>query len=110
MILALAFSTVINSLVADVITPIIAATGGQPNFDALVLDVGDGQVRYGVFINTVVSFLIIAVALFVIVKAYDAAVETAKRGGEEAATEVDEDVALLREIRDLLRQAPGRRR
>ena len=71
LVLALAFKTVIDSLVADVITPIIAAIGGQPNFDSLTLDIGDGQIRYGAFLNTIISFVIIGFVLFLIVKAFN---------------------------------------
>ncbi len=105
LLLALAVKAVIDSLVADLITPVIAAVGGQPNFDSLVLDIGDGQVLYGRFINTIVSLLIIGVVLFLIVKAYNAIFERTKRRGDDSeVTEPGEDVLLLREIRDVLRQ------
>ena len=101
LILALAFKTVVDSLVADVITPIIAAIGGQPNFDSLVLDIGDGQIRYGAFLNTIVAFIIIGFVLFLLVKAYNQAVEMSKRGAAEEDPE-EEQVVLLRQIRDSL--------
>jgi large conductance mechanosensitive channel len=104
LVLALAFKTVIDSLVADVITPIIAAIGGQPNFDSLTLDIGDGQIRYGSFLNTIISFVIIGFVLFLIVKAFNAMLEAARRQGrEDEINEPGEDVVLLREIRDTLR-------
>lgn len=101
LILALAFKTVVDSLVADVITPIIAAIGGQPNFNSLVLDIGDGQIRYGAFLNTIVSFVIIGFVLFLLVKAYNRAVDMAKRG-PDAADDDEEQIVLLRQIRDSL--------
>ena len=101
LILALAFKDVVDSFVADIITPIVAAIGGQPNFDSLVLDIGDGEIRYGSFLNFVVSFLIIGFVLFLIVKAYNKMVELARRKGETEETEEDSaEVVLLREIRD----------
>ena len=104
LILALAFKSVIDSLVADVITPIIAAIGGQPNFDSLTLDIGDGQIRYGSVLNTIISFIIIGFVLFLIVKAFNAMLEAARRQGrEDEINEPGEDVMLLREIRDSLR-------
>ena len=104
LVLALAFKTVIDSLVADVITPIIAAIGGQPNFNSLVLDIGDGEIRYGSFLNTIISFVIIGFVLFLIVKAFNAMLEAARRQGrEDEINEPGEDVVLLREIRDTLR-------
>jgi large conductance mechanosensitive channel len=103
LILALAFKAVVDSLVADIITPVIAAAGGQPNFDSLVLDLGDGQIRYGAFINTIVSLLIVGFVLFLIVKAYNRMVEMARRGGATEETPEDSaEVVLLREIRDAL--------
>lgn len=107
LILALAFKTVVDSLVADIVTPIIAAIGGQPNFDSLVLDIGDGEIRYGMFLNAIVSFLIIGFILFLIVKAYNRMVDMARRGGKtEETEEASEEVVLLREIRDQLARRP----
>jgi large conductance mechanosensitive channel len=107
LILALAFKAVVDSLVKDIITPVIAAAGGQPNFDSLVIDVGDGQIRYGVFLNTIVSLLIVGFILFLIVKAYNRMVAMAARKGETEETAEDSaEVVLLREIRDAL--VPGR--
>ena len=104
LVLALAFKSVIDSLVADVITPIIAAIGGQPNFESLTLDIGDGEIRYGSFLNQIISFVIIGFVLFLIVKAFNAMLDAAKRKGrEDEITEPGEDVILLREIRDSLR-------
>jgi large conductance mechanosensitive channel len=106
LILALAFKAVVDSLVADVITPIIAAIGGQPNFDSLTLDIGDGEIRYGAFLNTIISFIIIGFILFLIMKAVTKAIALAKQRPDEEATEPGEDVLLLREIRDQLRARP----
>lgn len=107
LILALAFKTVVDSLVADIVTPIIAAIGGQPNFNELVINIGDGQIRYGAFLNTIVSFVIIGFVLFMIVKAYNRMVDMARRGGETEETEEDtEEVVLLRDIRDSLARRP----
>lgn len=103
LILALAFKAVVDSLVADIITPIIAAIGGQPNFNSLVFDIGDGQIAYGRFLNTIISFVIIGAVLFMVVKAYNKMVEMSRRKGETEETEEDSaEVVLLREIRDQL--------
>lgn len=103
LILALAFKTVVDSLVADVITPGIAAVGGQPNFNDLTIDIGDGVIRYGAFLNTIVSFVIIGFVLFLVVRAYNKMIEMARLGGTTEETSEDtEEVVLLREIRDSL--------
>ncbi len=105
LILALAFKSVVDSLVADILTPIIAAVFGQPNFGSLTLDIGDGEIKYGIFLNYVVSFVIVGFVLFLVVKAYNAAVDLAKRTGrEDEVASVAEEVELLREIRDALQQ------
>ena len=105
-ILGVAFNAVIQSLVNDILTPIIAAVGGEPNFDALTLGIGDGEVRYGLFLNALFGFLIMGFTLFLIVKAL-AAAQRDDKGGDEAAVPSDETL-LLTEIRDLLASGAGR--
>ncbi len=104
LVLALAFKSVIDSLVADIINQIIAAIFGQPDFSTLVINVGDGKIFYGNFINAVISFLLVAAALFfLVVKPYNAyKARKAADPTEEAPAEPGEDVLLLREIRDSL--------
>jgi large conductance mechanosensitive channel len=67
-ILGIAFGALITSLVQDVIMNLIAALVGRPDFDDLTFNVGDGVIRYGSFLNAVVNFLLIALALFLIVR------------------------------------------
>jgi large conductance mechanosensitive channel len=97
LILALAFKTVVDSVVADLLTPIVAAIGGQPDFSSLTIHLGDGRIRYGSFINAVISFLIVGFVLFLVMKAYNAI----RR--DTPPPEPDEEILLLREIRDSLR-------
>jgi large conductance mechanosensitive channel len=68
-ILGLAFNRVIQALVAGILMPLIAALFGQPNFNNLYISVGEAKIRYGLFITAVVEFLLIALALFFIVRA-----------------------------------------
>lgn len=106
LILALYVKTVVDSLVADIITPVIAAVFGQPNFSSLTLDIGDGVITYGNFLNAVISFVIVGFVLFLIVKAYN----TAKRSFSTPVEEEDdtaEEVLLLRQIRDSLQGRNG---
>ena len=63
-IIGAAFSSVVNSLVKDMITPLLAAFGGQPDFSALTFTVNGSQFMYGSFINAVVAFLIMAFVIF----------------------------------------------
>ena len=63
-IIGIAFGLVISSLVKDLITPLIAAIGGKPNFANLSFTVNHSTFAYGDFINAVLSFLIVAAAVF----------------------------------------------
>ncbi len=104
-VLGAAFATVMTSLVSDVITPLIAAVAGQPDFSALTVSIGTSEIRYGSFLNAVIAFLLVALALFFfVVKPANAM--RARYAKEEAIEEAapSEEVALLTEIRDELRR------
>lgn len=66
-VIGAAFGAIVTSLVENIITPIIAAIGGQPDFSGLTFTVNNSVFRYGAFINSVISFLIIAVVIFFLV-------------------------------------------
>ena len=70
-IMALAFAAVVASFVADIVTPIIAAVFGQPDFSRLTIDIGESAIAYGKFLNALITFLIVAFVMFLIVKAYN---------------------------------------
>jgi large conductance mechanosensitive channel len=100
-----AFGAVVAALVADIITPLIAAIFGKPNFGNLAFTINGSRFAYGDFINAVISFVIIAAAVFfLVVKPVGALMERRKAGLEPEAEAVPEDVVLLGEIRDLLRE------
>ncbi|MFG1700977.1 large conductance mechanosensitive channel protein MscL [Nonomuraea sp. NPDC049309] len=70
-IIGAAFNAIVQSFVADLLTPLISAFGGLPDFSSLKLTVGQSNFMYGNFINAVVSFLIVsAVVYFLVVKPY----------------------------------------
>jgi large conductance mechanosensitive channel len=62
-----AFTQIVNSLVENIITPIIGAIGGQPDFSGLTFTINNSVFRYGSFINSVISFLIIAFVLYFLI-------------------------------------------
>ncbi len=62
-----AFTSIVNSLVKDLITPLIAAIGGQPDFSRLHFTINNSRFLYGDFINAMVSFLIIATVIFFLI-------------------------------------------
>lgn len=105
-----AFGKIVSSFVSDVIMPPIGLLLGGVDFSDLALTLKSAEenqpavmLKYGVFINTVIDFLIIAFAIFMIIKAMN----TLKRKEEEkpaAPPEPPADVKLLTEIRDLLKK------
>src|SRR5699024_7029028 len=103
LIIALKVADVVDSLTNNIINPIIGAVFGEPDFGHLTLTIGDGVIQYGNFINSVISFVLVGLILFLIVKAYNEAKRRMSKPGEEDE-ETTEDVLLLREIRDSLQR------
>jgi len=95
-VIGVAFTAVINSFVNDVLNAIIGAIVGKPTFEDLTFTIGHGVVRYGAFLTAVVNFIIIAFALFLVVKAFN----SMRKQEEPAAVATEKDVLV--EIRDLL--------
>jgi large conductance mechanosensitive channel len=63
-VIGTAFALLVDALVSSLITPLIAAVGGQPDFSELDFTVNGSTFRYGVFINALIAFLIIAAVVF----------------------------------------------
>ena len=101
-----AFTAIVSSLVADIITPIIGMLLGGVNFSELAITVGSAQLTYGNFIQAIINFLIIAWVVFMMVKAMNKMKkkEEEKPAEPEAPAEPPEDIVLLREIRDSLKK------
>ena len=80
-VIGAAFGAVISSFVADVLTPLIAAIVGKPDFSALVVTINGSAVKYGMFLNALISFLMVAAAVyFFIVAPLNAWNERRQRG------------------------------
>ena len=62
-----AFTAVVNALVKDIITPLIAAIGGEPDFGGLAFTINGSRFAYGNFFNAVLTFLIVAAVMFFLV-------------------------------------------
>jgi large conductance mechanosensitive channel len=91
LVLALAFTTVVTSLVEDLITPIIAAIFGQPDFSGLTFTINDSTFRYGEFLNALIAFVLIAAVLFfLVVKPVNAILERRRRVEEPTTRECPE--------------------
>ena len=95
-VIGLAFTTVVNSFVDDILNAFIGAVVGKQNFNDLTLEIGDGVVRYGSFITALINFVIIAFALFLVVKAFN----SLRTKEENAPDKTEKDILV--EIRDLL--------
>ena len=101
-----AFTAIVSSLVADIITPIIGMILGGIDFTSLAVTVGSAQLTYGNFIQAIINFLLVAWVLFMIVKAMNKMKkkEEEKPAEPEAPAEPTEAIVLLREIRDSLKK------
>lgn len=102
-IMAAAFVPVVDALTKGIILNFISAIVGKPSFDSIGIDVGDSRLLIGTFLTAVVNLVLVGGAVFFfIVKPVNMIKERQKSGAEEPIPEA-EDIALLREIRDLLR-------
>ena len=104
-VLGVAFAAVIKSLVDNMITPIIGMIGGV-DFSSETFTINDSVFRYGLFINALISFVLVAASIFFfVVKPLNVLAERRKRGevSEEEVPELSDEAILLSEIRDLLR-------
>jgi large conductance mechanosensitive channel len=86
LVLALAFTAVVTSLVDNLITPLIAAILGKPDFGGLTFEINRSVFRYGEFLNAVVSFVLIAAVLFFLVVRPMNALARRRAGDEEPTT------------------------
>lgn len=108
-IIGSAFGKIVSSLVADVIMPPIGLLLGGIDFSNFVIVLKEAQgenpavlLKYGLFINTVIDFIIIAFAIFMVIKAIN---KLKKKEEEKTVTkEPTAEVKLLTEIRDLLKK------
>jgi large conductance mechanosensitive channel protein len=99
-----AFGKIVTSLVDDIIMPIIGLIIGGIDFSGLSLKIGEATVKYGMFIQNIVNFLIIAFSIFLVVKAVNK-MRRIKPEKEEPPVEPKKsnEEILLTEIRDLLK-------
>jgi large conductance mechanosensitive channel len=112
-----AFGKIVSSLVADIVMPVVGALTGGVDFKKLYFNLGSQTfdsleaaekagaplVKYGVFLNSVVDFFIVALAIFLVVKAINS-MQRQQEAAPAAPPPTPEDVLLLREIRDALKK------
>jgi large conductance mechanosensitive channel len=96
-VIAGAFGAVIASFVADVLTPLLGLLG-VPDFSTATITVGSAEVRYGVFLNTLITFVLVAAAVyFVVVKpkeAFDARMAKAADATTKACPHCATDIPV----------------
>ena len=100
-----AFGKIVSSLVDNVLMPLVGLVTGGVDFTSLAVKVGDAEVKYGIFIQNVVDFLIVAFCIFLMLKG----INKLNRKKEEPAPEPEAPAGptqedLLAEIRDLLKK------
>jgi large conductance mechanosensitive channel len=79
-VIGIAFGAVISAFIADLITPLIAAIGGQPDFSDLTVTLHNSVFRYGHFINALITFVILAaVVFFFVVKPINALIARSRK-------------------------------
>ena len=100
-----AFSAIVNSLVADVISPIIGLVTGGIDFSNLSFGIKDAQIMIGNFINAIITFLITAFVLFIVMRAFNRfeALKKEKEEPETPAEPVPTELDVLNEIKDILK-------
>jgi large conductance mechanosensitive channel len=119
-IIGAAFGTLVKSLVDDIIMPLVSGIFGAPDFSNLfvvlrkpaemsgvdmasieaIREAGGAALGYGLFINALIAFLLVSIALFVVIKAMN----SMKKKEEEAAPAGPSEKDLLAEIRDALKK------
>ena len=107
-----AFGKIVSSLVNDIIMPLIGIVIGGVDFTGLKAQIGEATITYGVFIQNIIDFLIVALCIFFFVKGIERMKKRMEEKlkiekTEEDTTEEekkDEQIVLLEEIRDLLKE------
>lgn len=102
-IIGSAFTAIVNSLVNDIITPLIGVILGGIDFSGMVLTVGKESLLIGSFINAIISFLLTALVLFMIIKTFNR-IQREKEVAPKEPAPTPEEIQLLQEIRDLLKE------
>ncbi len=100
-----AFTAIVTALVDSIITPLIGVICGGIDFAKWGVMVGEANLKFGLLIDAIIKFLLVALVLFLIIKAMNKAKSI--KGEEEAPEEpepVPEDIQLLTEIRDMLKE------
>jgi len=100
-----AFGKIVSSLANNIIMPLAGVAAGGVNFVDLTVNIGDAVIGYGVFIQSIIDFTIVAIGIFIAIKVLRSLQKKEEeKPEEEKEVEPTEEVKLLREIRDSLRR------
>ncbi len=102
-IIGSAFGKIVTSLVDNILMPLIGIIIGGIDFTSLSIKINEATINYGIFIQSVIDFLIIAACIFFITKVINK-LENIKQKEEKKETKKKEEILLLEEIRDLLKE------
>ena len=103
-IIGAAFKAIIDSVVNDILMPVVGILTGGRDFSSLCVKVGDAQIMYGSLIQNVINFLIVAMFLFLFVKSINKFKKKEKEEEEEKEPEKPEDIKLLEEILSAIKE------
>lgn len=103
-IIGTAFSKIVTSVVNDILTPLLGIVIGGLDFTDLTLKVGDATISYGIFLQNVFDFLVVAACIFTFIKILSKFNKKEEVKEEKVETKKDEQIILLEEIRDLLKK------
>jgi large conductance mechanosensitive channel len=121
LVIGAAFTSIVNSFVADVVNPVIGVLTGGVDFSDLFVNLGAGEhaslaeaqaagaptLNYGLFLNAMISFLIVSWVLFLVMRNVNRLRKAAEEAPADPKTpEPPAEIRLLTEIRDALRAAP----
>lgn len=101
-VIGAAFGKIVSSLVENIVTPLIGVLLGGVDFSDLSVQIGESVIKYGTFLQSIFDFIIIALAIFVAIKALSK-LKKKEDALPAAPKPTPEDIMLLREIRDSLR-------
>ncbi len=104
-VIGAAFQKIVTSLVNNIITPLIGSLMGGVDFTGYAITIRESEITYGVFIQSIIDFIIVALAIFIAIKVMNELQKKENAKPEEKkVVEPSEEVKLLREIRDALQK------
>jgi large conductance mechanosensitive channel len=102
-VIGAAFGKIVSSLVENIVTPLIGILVGGIDLRGLSTEVGEATIKYGVFLQSIFDFIVIALAIFLVIKVL-AKLHKKEEAKPKEPAPIPEDIILLREIRDSLKK------